>query len=426
MALLSWRTSDGQTGQWLLNQPFARVGRAEGNDLTVPDGSVSSVHAEVAIDGNGLVIRDLGSTNGTFVYDQRVQQALLEPGQNFRLGNVEFSFLQEAMAPQTALPAPPSIRFSGAALEDSSSAGFVSESIVDAPPAIGPVCFYHPGSTADFTCTSCSHSLCTACQRQERIGKKLIQYCTHCGGKCVPYGQPATPQPQRRQTFRELLPTTFKYPLKGNGLILLITGTFFFGFLDVITTSPAMRIPFIFVMSLMVRAIMYGYLFAYMQKIVSTSSDGDDQPPNWPEVTDLGQDVYHPFWLFFGTMLASFGPGLFLYMWQPLPGILLMLIGAFYFPMALLAVAMADSLMAINPLIVFSAILKVPGAYTISVIVCGFLVLLRTWIPSLFEDVRIPIIPTFVLAGIALFVIMIEMRILGVLYYTNKEKFGWF
>src|SRR3954469_7173880 len=107
MALLSWRTSDGQTGQWLLNQPFARVGRAEGNDLTVPDGSVSSVHAEVAIDGNGLVIRALGSTNGTFVFDQRVQQALLEPGQNFRLGNVEFSFQEEAAAVQTPLPPPP-------------------------------------------------------------------------------------------------------------------------------------------------------------------------------------------------------------------------------------------------------------------------------------------------------------------------------
>src|SRR5262245_39246522 len=110
MAILSWRTSDGQMGQWKLNQPSARVGRAEGNDLTIPDGSVSSVHAELSLDGTTLIIKDLGSTNGTFVYDQRVQQALVETGQNFRLGNVEFSFQQEAGTVQTPLPPPPPVR----------------------------------------------------------------------------------------------------------------------------------------------------------------------------------------------------------------------------------------------------------------------------------------------------------------------------
>jgi hypothetical protein len=75
---------------------------------------------------------------------------------------------------------------------------------------------------------------------------------------------------------------------------------------------------------------------------------------------------------------------------------------------------------------VFSAILKVPRQYIISVIVCGFLVLVRGWLPDVFRQMGIPIVPTFVLAGVALFLVMVEMRILGVLYYTNKEKFGWF
>ena len=32
---------------------------------------------------------------------------------------------------------------------------------------------------------------------------------------------------------------------------------------------------------------------------------GDDLPPDWPEVTDLGQDVFHPFLLFFSALLVA-------------------------------------------------------------------------------------------------------------------------
>jgi pSer/pThr/pTyr-binding forkhead associated (FHA) protein len=52
-----------------------RLGRREGNDQVLPDHRVSGQHCEIVVvpgPGNHLEVRDLGSTNGTFVDDARV------------------------------------------------------------------------------------------------------------------------------------------------------------------------------------------------------------------------------------------------------------------------------------------------------------------------------------------------------------------
>ncbi|MCB1008000.1 MAG: FHA domain-containing protein, partial [Acidobacteria bacterium] len=46
--------------------PF-RIGRAPGLELTLKTPEVSSAHATIEIGSDGLTVRDLGSTNGTFV-----------------------------------------------------------------------------------------------------------------------------------------------------------------------------------------------------------------------------------------------------------------------------------------------------------------------------------------------------------------------
>ncbi|HSF13981.1 MAG TPA: EAL domain-containing protein [Vicinamibacteria bacterium] len=75
--------------------PF-RIGRIAGLDLTLPFQSVSKRHAEIYMDGEDLMLRDLDSTNGTFVNRQRVTGSLLREGDilhfaefEFRLGRVE-------------------------------------------------------------------------------------------------------------------------------------------------------------------------------------------------------------------------------------------------------------------------------------------------------------------------------------------------
>ena len=54
--------------------PF-RIGRPPALHLTLPAESVSTEHAEFYADGDGLRLRDLGSTNGTFVNRVRIEDA---------------------------------------------------------------------------------------------------------------------------------------------------------------------------------------------------------------------------------------------------------------------------------------------------------------------------------------------------------------
>ena len=65
------------------------MGRVEDNIFQIPDASVSSHHCEIILKGNEVVVRDLDSTNGTFINGQQVTEATLKPSQILRLGQVE-------------------------------------------------------------------------------------------------------------------------------------------------------------------------------------------------------------------------------------------------------------------------------------------------------------------------------------------------
>ncbi|MBK7860767.1 MAG: sigma 54-interacting transcriptional regulator [Archangiaceae bacterium] len=62
------------------------LGTARDCDLVLDDETVSARHCELAPEGEQLVLRDLGSTNGVFVEDVRVREAVVAPGARIRLG----------------------------------------------------------------------------------------------------------------------------------------------------------------------------------------------------------------------------------------------------------------------------------------------------------------------------------------------------
>src|SRR5262245_61521284 len=68
----------------------ARVGTAMGNQLRLNDPTVSRVHCEIKVRQEGIVVRDCGSTNGTYVEGVRLREGEVRPGALVRIGASAF------------------------------------------------------------------------------------------------------------------------------------------------------------------------------------------------------------------------------------------------------------------------------------------------------------------------------------------------
>ncbi len=82
-----------------LGEGWVTIGRGDGNNFQLVEPSISGKHCEVRVRGTELVVRDLLSSNGTFVDGKKISEAVLNPGQTVCLGEVELRF--EATAPST-------------------------------------------------------------------------------------------------------------------------------------------------------------------------------------------------------------------------------------------------------------------------------------------------------------------------------------
>src|SRR5262245_53302026 len=74
------------------------IGRGFATDFKIDDPSVSSSHCEITVNNETALIKDLGSTNGTFINQAQVQEAKLETGHAIRLGGVNMVFYADDAA----------------------------------------------------------------------------------------------------------------------------------------------------------------------------------------------------------------------------------------------------------------------------------------------------------------------------------------
>lgn len=96
-----------------VNKPYAfelmpglnRLGRNPTNDFRIADASVSSFHCEVMLGpDNSVHIRDLASTNGTFIDGISALDGFVQVGQSVRLGSVEFKLESVTVADAPPVP----------------------------------------------------------------------------------------------------------------------------------------------------------------------------------------------------------------------------------------------------------------------------------------------------------------------------------
>jgi pSer/pThr/pTyr-binding forkhead associated (FHA) protein len=98
--------NQGMTGRTFeLNVERNTVGRVDDNTFQIADASVSSHHAEILLRGADIVIKDLNSTNGTYLNNEKVSEVVLKPGQTLRFGQVELKI--DDGKPVTAPPPAP-------------------------------------------------------------------------------------------------------------------------------------------------------------------------------------------------------------------------------------------------------------------------------------------------------------------------------
>ena len=93
-----------------LAKPELFIGRDISNDVVIADADISRKHARLVLQGEGYLLEDLGSTNGTFLNGERLTAPqTLQPGDLIRLGEaVELVFeLPVAEAIETVVEAQP-------------------------------------------------------------------------------------------------------------------------------------------------------------------------------------------------------------------------------------------------------------------------------------------------------------------------------
>ena len=348
-----------------LQQGINTIGRAEGNHHVIPHGSISSRHCEIVLNDGTISVRDLGSTNGTFVEDKAVQRENVAHGQRLRFGAVEFVVeAPELMAAPRA----------GALRVNVPKAVNTVESA-----AAPPVAHRAKAAIAAINVTALEES-----------------------------------------SFYRTLPGAFGYPFKRNGMILLVLGAVVFFVLEFLSGY-----------SWIISIITTGYLFAYMQKIIAHSAQGEDGMPEFPEFGEWWSDIILPFLLFAGTFVASFAPALVLFFFArenaafALAIIPAILFGAIYFPMALLAVAVSDNFVALSPHIVVPSMFRVFLPYAVACLVLGVLVGVRFGSMFAMTFVPVPILPAVFLGFISLYLLVVEMRILGLLFRSYRDRLAW-
>jgi len=82
---------DGSKREFAVQPGTTTIGRKDTCNIRIPLANVSRRHAEIVIERDSAILRDLAAANGTFLNNRRVSQEELEPGDQIVIGPVVFT-----------------------------------------------------------------------------------------------------------------------------------------------------------------------------------------------------------------------------------------------------------------------------------------------------------------------------------------------
>lgn len=452
MARLIISLTDGRLLQTRLKQGINSLGRSPSADIPIPDVTISLNHCELELAEDQIRIRDLDSTNGTYIDGRPIKESTLFAGQVLQLGSVKVDVdLRSADPEQSGFikVGPPqenlslqqgSWRQQARAHAEASTMALPMIRPRSAPAAAtaAPVladahCRFHARVQARHHCPACSHYFCDLCVDIRNDAGDSSAFCRECGGACSPLG---SPRKQRARTaargFFGQAPEAFAYPFRGSGLFILLGVTLFLSLLQMIQIG---------LIGLLLGLVALGYMFSFMQGIINTTAVGDNEMPDAPGL----EDVFSGCFQLAGTLLASFAPALILdvarHMEQPVPDwaiSLAYIAGCLYFPMAFLVVAIKDTLLAAIPTEVLPPILRTWRTYfpmTLLVLIVYFsgeiggeittTLTEGSFAGSGFGRILVMLGLTVFWHFITLYLLTVNTRVLGLFYRTHKAQLGW-
>jgi hypothetical protein len=86
---------DESQKEFPLTKTKIKIGRAKQNDIIVPDLNVSRKHALIIKTNRGYLLKDLESTNGTYLNGERITEKLLKHNDFIKIGNATFIFKEK-------------------------------------------------------------------------------------------------------------------------------------------------------------------------------------------------------------------------------------------------------------------------------------------------------------------------------------------
>ncbi|MBN1944211.1 MAG: sigma 54-interacting transcriptional regulator [Bradymonadales bacterium] len=82
----------GEPQVYLFDQPIVRIGSLNENDVVVDEDTVSRFHCQIVQEEDNYILKDLASTNGTYLDGVRIREAFLTKGSRIKLSHVELAF----------------------------------------------------------------------------------------------------------------------------------------------------------------------------------------------------------------------------------------------------------------------------------------------------------------------------------------------